>query len=50
MAELRELAQSAGVVVLDEMIQRRSSIDPRTVVGKGKLEELLTGDETWTVE
>src|SRR2546427_3393846 len=40
-AELRELAQSAGVVVLDEMIQRRSSIDPRTVVGKGKLEELL---------
>jgi GTP-binding protein HflX len=41
MAELRELAQSAGVVVLDEMIQRRSSIDPRTVVGKGKLEELL---------
>jgi len=41
MAELRELAQSAGVVLLDEMIQRRSSIDPRTVVGKGKLEELL---------
>src|SRR4030088_2472080 len=41
MAELRELTQSAGVVVLDEMIQRRSSIDPRTVVGKGKLEELL---------
>jgi GTP-binding protein HflX len=41
MAELRELAQSAGVVVLDEMIQRRPSIDPRTVLGKGKLEELL---------
>src|SRR6266550_4851802 len=41
MAELRELAQSAGVVVLDEMIQRRSTIDPRTVLGKGKLEELL---------
>src|SRR5207237_10434337 len=41
MAELRELAQSAGVVVLDETIQRRSTIDPRTVVGKGKLEELL---------
>jgi GTP-binding protein HflX len=43
MAELRELAQSAGVVVLDEMIQRRSTIDPRTVLGKGKLEELLIG-------
>jgi GTP-binding protein HflX len=41
MAELRELAQSAGVVVLDEMIQRRPIIDPRTVLGKGKLEELL---------
>ncbi len=43
MAELRELAQSAGVVVLDEMIQRRSTIDPRTVLGKGKLDELLIG-------
>jgi GTP-binding protein HflX len=41
MAELRELADSAGVMVLDEMIQRRPSIDPRTVVGKGKLDELL---------
>jgi GTP-binding protein HflX len=40
-AELRELAQSAGVAVLDEIIQRRSTIDPRTVLGKGKLEELL---------
>ncbi len=40
-AELRELAQSAGVAVLDEMIQRRSAIDPRTVLGKGKLDELL---------
>ena len=41
MAELRELANSAGVMVLDEMIQRRPSIEPRTVVGKGKLDELL---------
>jgi GTP-binding protein HflX len=40
-AELRELAQSAGVIVQDEMLQRRPSIDPRTVLGKGKLEELL---------
>src|SRR6266403_973746 len=43
LAELRELAQSAGVVVLDEMMQRRSTIDPRTVLGKGKLVELLIG-------
>src|SRR5258707_10382946 len=43
LAELRELAQSAGVVVLDEMIQRRSTIDPRTALGKGKLVELLIG-------
>src|SRR5882672_1925602 len=41
MAELRELANSAGVIVQDEMIQRRPSIDPRTVLGKGKLDELL---------
>src|SRR5215813_3543219 len=40
-AELRQLAQSAGVIVLDEMIQRRPMIDPRTVLGKGKLDELL---------
>lgn len=41
MAELRELALSAGVAVVDEIIQRRSAIDPRTVMGKGKLDELL---------
>jgi GTP-binding protein HflX len=41
MAELRELTQSAGVIVLDEMIQRRPAIDARTVLGKGKLDELL---------
>lgn len=41
MAELRELAISAGVVVLDEIIQRRGAIDPRTVMGQGKLDELL---------
>jgi GTPase len=41
MAELRELAESAGVVVVDEMIQRRPNIDSRTLLGKGKLDELL---------
>ena len=41
MAELRELTLSAGVAVVDEIIQRRPAIDPRTVMGKGKLDELL---------
>jgi GTP-binding protein HflX len=41
MAELEELALSADVVVLDKIIQRRQQIDSRTVLGKGKLEELL---------
>lgn len=41
MAELNELATSAGVVVQDQIIQRRPAIDPRTVVGRGKLDELL---------
>jgi GTP-binding protein HflX len=41
MAELAELAASAGVVVQDKFIQRRQAIDPRTVLGKGKLDELI---------
>ena len=41
MAELHELADSANIVVLDEIIQRRSEIDPRTLLGKGKLDDLL---------
>jgi len=41
MAELEELAVSADVFVLDKIIQRRPKIDPKTVLGKGKLEELL---------
>lgn len=41
MAELADLATSAGVVVQDKIVQRRTAIDPRTVLGKGKLEELI---------
>jgi GTP-binding protein HflX len=41
MAELNELAGSAGIVVQDKVIQRRQAIDPRTVLGRGKLDELL---------
>ena len=41
MAELRELARTAGVDVLDSILQGRREIDPRTVVGEGKLQEIL---------
>lgn len=41
MAELKELASSAGMVVQDQVIQKRQAIDPRTVLGRGKLDELL---------
>jgi GTP-binding protein HflX len=41
MAELQELASAAGIVVQDKIIQRRQAIDPRTVLGRGKLDELL---------
>jgi GTPase len=41
MAELEELALSADVVVVDKIIQRRPQIDPKTVLGRGKLEDLL---------
>ena len=41
MAELAELAASAGVVVQDTIIQRRAAVDPRTVLGRGKLDELI---------
>ena len=40
-AELKELAYSADVMVLDTIIQRRNSIHPKTVLGSGKLNELL---------
>ncbi|MGE0883766.1 MAG: GTPase HflX [Blastocatellales bacterium] len=41
MDELRELATSGGLVVLDEIIQRRQSLDPKTLVGKGKLNDII---------
>ena len=40
-AELRELARSAGVEIADVLIQVRPQIDPRTVVGSGRLEDLV---------
>jgi GTP-binding protein HflX len=40
LAELRELARTAGVDPVSELVQSRARPDPRTYVGKGKLEEL----------
>ena len=40
MAELRELAASAGAEVVGEFIQSREKPDPATLVGRGKLEEI----------
>jgi GTP-binding protein HflX len=40
LAELRELARTAGVEPVAELVQQRSRPDPRTYVGKGKLAEL----------
>ncbi|HYA92915.1 MAG TPA: GTPase HflX [Thermodesulfobacteriota bacterium] len=41
MEELKELAESSGVFVVDSIIQRPQSISPTTVMGKGKLKDLL---------
>ena len=40
LAELRELARTAGVSPVGELVQHRAQPDPRTFVGKGKLGEL----------
>lgn len=40
MAELEELARTAGVEVLHKIVQRRQP-DPKTLLGKGKLEEVV---------
>ncbi len=40
MLELRELARTAGITVVDTVMQRRR-IDPKTFMGSGKLQELV---------
>lgn len=40
MAELRELARTADLEVLGEIRQKRTP-DPKTLIGKGKIEELI---------
>jgi GTP-binding protein HflX len=41
MLELVELAESAEVTVLDSVIQRRPKLNPRLIMGKGKLGEIM---------
>ena len=38
--ELRDLALSAGAIVVGEILQHRDRPDPATLIGKGKLEEI----------
>lgn len=40
LAELAELARSAGAVVVSQCVQRRQAYDAASCVGKGKLEEI----------
>jgi GTPase len=39
--ELQELARTADVQVLDVVLQARREVDPRTLIGEGKLQEIL---------
>lgn len=41
LAELQALAKTAGVDVADEVIQLRDQVDPKFVMGRGKLEEVI---------
>ncbi len=41
MDELVDLARSAEVIVLDTVVQRREKINPRLILGKGKLGEIM---------
>ncbi len=40
LSELRELARAGGVVVVDTVLQSRKRIDPRFLLGRGKLQQL----------
>lgn len=40
LAELYELAETAGAIVVDSMVQKRSAPDTKFFIGKGKLEEI----------
>jgi GTP-binding protein HflX len=39
--ELRELARTAGTEVVDVVVQVRDRVDPKTVLGRGKLDDVV---------
>ncbi len=39
--ELRQLGDSAGVVVLDAVLQQRRRVDPKFLIGRGKMQEVI---------
>ncbi len=41
MDELEELASSSGLGVVDRIVQRRQHFDPRTLMGAGRLEDVI---------
>jgi GTP-binding protein HflX len=41
MAELKELARSAGITVLEAVVQGRREVDPKYLIGRGKLQDLV---------
>ncbi len=42
LAEMKELARTAGVAIVDVVRQRRPVPDPRYLIGKGKIQDLVT--------
>jgi len=48
--ELEELARTAGLRVLEVMEQRRSRPDPRTLLGKGKINDLVLASKQLGVD
>jgi GTP-binding protein HflX len=50
LAELNELARTAGVEVVDTIVQHRDRIDPKFVMGKGKLDEVVVRAATHDAE
>jgi GTP-binding protein HflX len=41
LAEMRELCRTAGVDVIDTVVQKRSRVHPKYAVGSGKLEDII---------
>jgi GTP-binding protein HflX len=41
LAELVELARSDNIIILDKVLQRRNRVNPRLILGKGKLADIM---------